>query len=46
MKATHYFFLLVFFLHFAMVFSLVKQINSPKYKKGLEQAAKIMTQNM
>ena len=45
-KAEMFFFGVVFLSCFAMVFSLVKQTQNPAFKKGLNDWAKVSTQNM
>jgi hypothetical protein len=45
-KADIFFFLVVFAAHFAMVFSVIKQMQQPVFKAGLKQSSEIMTRNV
>lgn len=45
-KADIFFFLVVFTIQLAMVFSVIKQMNNPVFKAGLKQSSEIMAKNV
>lgn len=45
-RADIFFFLVLFVCHFAMVFTVLKQMNNPVFKAGLKQSSEIMAKNV